>query len=454
MVTALSALPFPISPYSANNTGTSRERQGDKPGGEVDGRIADVPFEAFLDATRILTAATHGRKGDQTSPSQMFEPNVGNAHDRRQMALKEEYRSSVTRAGNEQPELAGLQGRRASPTWRAGGTQPASLGEGFQASGMTVGSGRSTTGPEAGRLSETAIWSIFENGSARAGGGPACSADVCEASEATRASGPSDTTTTLPAPSPTGASAAGRAVVASIAPTGTSNGSQVQTPAQQVAQLLGAGRGGELESPRAVTSSPAASDIRSPGGDQRTSERPSPTRQSQAGPSGQQATGMRGETEGPARSAFDQLVRSIRLHSGARQSLARLTLEPPGLGRLHVNVRVQGTLVQIDVRTETAAARDLVSERAGQLTAALHQHGISVERLEITTDWSGDSARAPDGNDILDGEVTSDREKDQGNEVSPSRAKVVLSEDFDASPSWDVKSEPTAAGETGLDIRV
>lgn len=452
MVTALSVLPFPISPPSANNTGASRERQGDGPGGDVDGRVADVPFEAFLDATRILTAATHGRKGDQTSPSQMFEPNMADAHDRREMALKEEYRSSMTRAGDERPELAGLQGRRALPTGRASGTQPASLGEGSQASGMTAGAGRSTTGPEAGRPGDAAVWSMFESGSARARGHPVSSADVRKGFGAAWASGPADTT--LPAPSPTGASAVGRAVVASVAPTGTSNGSQVQTPAQQVAQLLGAGRAGEVESSRAATSSPAAADTRSSGGDQRTSERPSATRQSRAGPSGQETTGMRGKTDGPARSAFDQLVRSIRLHTGVRQSSARLTLEPPELGRLHVNVRVQGDLVQIDVRTETAAARNSVSERASQLTAALQQHGITVERFEITTDWSGDSTYAPNSNDVLDGEVTSDHEKGQEHEISPSRAKVVLPEETDASQSWDVKSEPTAAGETRLDIRV
>ena len=131
-----------------------------------------------------------------------------------------------------------------------------------------------------------------------------------------------------------------------------------------------------------------------------------------------------------------------------------MTLEPPELGRLHVNVRVQGDLVQINVRTETSAARDLVSERAGQLTAALHQYGISVERFEITTDWSGGSASAPDSHDVLDGEVSSDHEKGQEHEVAPSRANGPLPEDIDASLSWDVKSEPTAAGESRLDIRV
>ena len=451
MVTALPALPFPLSPPPAGNGGVSREMKADGAGGDVGGCVADVAFEVLLDATRILAAATHGPEGDQTSPSQMFEPNVGDAHDRRQMALKEEYRSSMARAGDVRPESAGNQGRRALPGGRTGGIQPASLAEGSQASGMAAGAGRSTTGPDAGRPGDAAIWSMFQSASARAGGCPVSSADVHEAS----AAGTSGSVyAALPVPSPTGASSADRAVVASIATTGTSNGSQVQTPAQQVAQLLCGGRGGELESLRAATSSPTATDTRSSDGDQRTSERPAATRQSQEGPSGQQATGVRGKSDAPQRSAFDQLVRSIRLNAGARQSSARLTLEPPELGRLHVNVRVQGDLVQINVRTETSAARDLVSERAGQLTAALHQYGISVERFEITTDWSGGSASAPDSHDVLDGEVSSDHEKGQEHEVAPSRANGPLPEDIDASLSWDVKSEPTAAGESRLDIRV
>lgn len=452
MVTALSALPFPISPPSADNGCAPQERHGDGPSGDVDGGVADVAFEAILDASRILTAATQGQHGDQTSPSQMFEANVADAHDRREMTLKEEYRSNLNRAGDERPELSGLHGRRALRTGRAGSGQPPSFGDGFQASGMTAGAGRSLTGPDAGRLGNTAEWSIFESGSARVGSEPVSSADVREPFGVARASGPADAA--LLAPSASGGCAAGRAAVASVAPTGTSNGSQAQTPAQQVAQLLGAGRAGEVESSRAATSSPAAADTRSSTGDQKTSERPSAARQSQASPSPRQAAGTPGKTDVAARSAFDQLVRSIRLHAGVRQSSARLTLEPPELGRLHVNIRVEGDQVQINVRTETATARDLVSERAGQLTAALQQHGISVERFEITIDWSGDSTYAPNSDDVLDGEVTSDHERGQESEVSPSRAKVVSSEETDAPLLWNVKSGPTAAGETRLDIRV
>jgi len=53
-------------------------------------------------------------------------------------------------------------------------------------------------------------------------------------------------------------------------------------------------------------------------------------------------------------------------------------------------------VVRIDVRTETDRARELLSERAGELRSALEQHGVRVERFEVTADlpreWEGDAA--------------------------------------------------------------
>ncbi len=80
---------------------------------------------------------------------------------------------------------------------------------------------------------------------------------------------------------------------------------------------------------------------------------------------------------------FDQLVRSIRLKMGESRSSARLVLEPPELGGVVVDVRMENGAVRIDVRTETEAARSVLEGRSEQLRRAMESHGIPVERFDV-----------------------------------------------------------------------
>lgn len=83
-------------------------------------------------------------------------------------------------------------------------------------------------------------------------------------------------------------------------------------------------------------------------------------------------------------SKFEQLVRTVRATSG-RQSTARVLLDPPDLGRMHVRVTVAGDRVEIGVETENEAARELIIGRAQKLKSVLEQHGLAIERFEIST---------------------------------------------------------------------
>jgi len=78
---------------------------------------------------------------------------------------------------------------------------------------------------------------------------------------------------------------------------------------------------------------------------------------------------------------FDKLIRSIRLRTGEKLSTAQLRLNPPDLGRLVVDVRMEGARLTVDVRTETAAARDLLQDRVAQLKGALEYHEIPVHSI-------------------------------------------------------------------------
>jgi flagellar hook-length control protein FliK len=121
------------------------------------------------------------------------------------------------------------------------------------------------------------------------------------------------------------------------------------------------------------------------------------TRNSPSRP-GRSEIGPRTPPSDPARSAdgaetseskpFEDIIRSMRVRSGLRNSSARVRLEPPELGRILVEVRMVRDALRIDVRTETDAAREVVRGRAAQLRAALEQHGLFVEHFDVTSEGS------------------------------------------------------------------
>lgn len=83
---------------------------------------------------------------------------------------------------------------------------------------------------------------------------------------------------------------------------------------------------------------------------------------------------------------FDELIRSIRVRAGDKLTSARLQLQPPRLGYMEVDVRMEGDQVHIDVRTETDEARRQVHEQAVQLKSALEAAGIDVQQLRVSVD--------------------------------------------------------------------
>jgi flagellar hook-length control protein FliK len=85
---------------------------------------------------------------------------------------------------------------------------------------------------------------------------------------------------------------------------------------------------------------------------------------------------------------FERLIRLVRTQSG-RQSSTRVLLDPPELGKVYVRVIVEGDRVEVGVETENDAARQLISERAVKLKTALEEHGLVIDRFDVTTNQSG-----------------------------------------------------------------
>ncbi|MCP4248219.1 MAG: hypothetical protein GY778_14330 [bacterium] len=166
--------------------------------------------------------------------------------------------------------------------------------------------------------------------------------------------------------------------------------------ARQIGRIL-AGRVETTQSARAVTGVEQAGGARtaavSDGGQSpdrasgrgRADSQPAPT------PSGSK------NAESAGRSTFEQLVRSARLQMNPSQSTARLRLDPPELGWIRVEARVEGSGVHLSVQTENPTAGELIRGRLAQLETALEQHGLRIERFELV-------ARGSEGQADLTGE--------------------------------------------------
>lgn len=207
---------------------------------------------------------------------------------------------------------------------------------------------------------------------------------------------------------------------------GQAGASGASSPADHLAKIVGTSRASTMTSLRGDATPPppsTTSGAKTPSAKQETtgSQRTSSF----------SGTQQSGETTDKA-SLFADLVKSIRTNHGLRRSSARIRLDPPKLGRLRVDLRIQGDVVRVDVQTETDAARSLVKERAGWLREALEQQGLHVEHFEVVTDDATlrDDTTTP-GSD-------SQRKAQDRRDPSTSRSKSFLS-DVAATEALDVE---------------
>ena len=123
MATALSTFPTAIPRCFADDSPTLRKRgeSGDEQALELND-VAAAAFEVLLESTRMVMTGKRGG-GDKTLPSQMFEPNAADAHERRRMALKEAYRPEDTnRLMTDRLSRTSVQARRTLQARQAGDT--------------------------------------------------------------------------------------------------------------------------------------------------------------------------------------------------------------------------------------------------------------------------------------------------------------------------------------------
>lgn len=399
-------------------------------------------FGALLEATRAtaMSAASSALTG-RASPRQMFEQLSTDAHQHRAKVMKDAYQADALRTG--------VYERRASVSSENSEATRSShnRGNGYDGRGsLSVGSGdRATrTGFRAERagLDSRSIADAYK-GTVRSDA--ATLSTRIEEQPIPRDSASRNPSTTAPErasfAAPTGSIRS--------APLVTASGSTVRaTPAHQIGQILSASRGEAADSARAFQSSQA------PDGGKQTATKQAPqgSRGSLTRGNVQSATNRTGGGDTIERSTFDQLVRSIRMRTSPRRSSARLHLEPPALGRVLVDVRMDGSQMRINVRVETTEAAELLRHRGGQLKSALMAQGIVVDRFDVSTTSSVFDSPGALG-DASNKDVPA-RADERRAPATPGGRVVERLSDTTGDMGIETDSDLTAVAERRLDVRV
>jgi hypothetical protein len=114
--------------------------------------------------------------------------------------------------------------------------------------------------------------------------------------------------------------------------------------------------------------------------------------------------GFRLDAGGPAAPAspVDRLTQVLSSSVTPRSSFLRLQLEPPELGQLRIEVRMNQDVLSMRVQAETSAVKGLIEERMGELKAAMHQQGIRVDRVDVDVKPQSPSSHGREHGDARD----------------------------------------------------
>lgn len=330
-------------------------------GGVIDerrraGETAGSGFDALLQSTQQsmrVRAMTEVR----SAPTQMFEAEDG--HARRARSDEGPQRGASRADAPTDVQVASAVSVAQPITGSAGLTNATAGSKSNPPSGSGASSreaARDSAAPPQARVGDPESPSVVENSTGKA-------------------SGVSSSFSTSPAPQPAPVVARVQATSQVTAPTpvvspvGRGAESEAVAPARQIGEILAGTRGGPSASgppsPHAAKESTAKASNPSAATDK--PQAPTPPSDADASP-------------------FERLVRSMRLQIGEKVSTARLQLHPPELGRMRVEVRVEGSRVEVDVHTENQAAQGIIAGRAEELRTALQQHGIDVQRFDVVFD--------------------------------------------------------------------
>ncbi|HMK39545.1 MAG TPA: flagellar hook-length control protein FliK [Bacteroidota bacterium] len=79
----------------------------------------------------------------------------------------------------------------------------------------------------------------------------------------------------------------------------------------------------------------------------------------------------------------DQVVQNLKLQVDGTSSEIRMTLKPPSLGDVQLSVHVEDSKMQAQINVSQQVVKAALEAHMPQLRAALQEHGIEVQRIDV-----------------------------------------------------------------------
>jgi flagellar hook-length control protein FliK len=119
---------------------------------------------------------------------------------------------------------------------------------------------------------------------------------------------------------------------------------------------------------------------------------------------------------------MDQIVRRavIQLRNGQHE--ARIDLRPEFLGHIRMQVVSENQQVTVKILAEYGFVKDMIENNAHQLKADLQQHGLEIDKLEVSVSRDPDDSGSPREN--LAGSKAKPGASDRKNEPRPAEKNI------------------------------
>lgn len=163
------------------------------------------------------------------------------------------------------------------------------------------------------------------------------------------------------------------------------------------------------------------------------------------------------EINGPE--GAQDLARVVRAKVGARHSAMMIRFDPPELGQVRVEVKMHQDVLTLRFQAETEAGHDALAGRIHELTGALEEQGIRLNRVEVEYRPASDNQRDGPAPQQQQGGREWQESRRYAGEKDPSggHREAALgqpSETGGLMPAGGLQGRPEGSGTSGLDVVV
>ena len=101
-----------------------------------------------------------------------------------------------------------------------------------------------------------------------------------------------------------------------------------------------------------------------------------------------------GSRESTAQKVIEQIVNGAKVQVESGQTKAKISLHPPSLGKIQLDIITKGDQVKVTFFAETSQVKEIIESNLSQLRQNFLQQGLKVEHFNVFVDYhtSGNQA--------------------------------------------------------------